>query len=262
MKSRQGSCTAPVVPASWRCSSSRRESSPSLARRACSCTTNRLTAAASGARARAGARASDGAARRDLLPGRLGQRPRDLALRCTCGSRRDRLHRLPTRIDTPPGIRRRDALRPLPGSEKETGVDVAALWRASDLVDEHIGDEPVTPLAPRIAVRAAEHKLPAGLVAALDMHLRAHASGDRLRPRRRRTPAYPRGGGLAAARRPDRADARLAGAPARSLLRALDDRHRRVARADCRALRRRHRGRSTRLSCVPSRSPRIRSRPR
>jgi oxaloacetate decarboxylase alpha subunit len=47
-------------------------------------------------------------------------------------------------------------------------------------VDEHIGDEPVTPLAPRIAVRAAEHRLPPGLVAALDTHLRAHAAGDRL----------------------------------------------------------------------------------
>ena len=55
-----------------------------------------------------------------------------------------------------------------------------ALWEACDLVDEHIGDEPVTPLAPRIAVRAAEHDLPAGLVAALDLHLRAQAAGDRL----------------------------------------------------------------------------------
>ena len=55
-----------------------------------------------------------------------------------------------------------------------------ALWRASDLVDEHIGDEPVAPLAPRIAVRAAEHEIPAGLVAALDAHLRTHAAGDRL----------------------------------------------------------------------------------
>src|SRR6266704_1015384 len=54
-----------------------------------------------------------------------------------------------------------------------TGVDVEALWRASDLVDEHIGDAPVAPLAPRIAVRAAEHRLPSGLVAALDTHLRA-----------------------------------------------------------------------------------------
>jgi oxaloacetate decarboxylase (Na+ extruding) subunit alpha len=68
----------------------------------------------------------------------------------------------------------------LKGLGLDTGVDVEALWRASDLVDEHIGDEPVTPLAPRIAVRAAEHRLPSGLVAALDTHLRAHAAGDRL----------------------------------------------------------------------------------
>src|SRR5919201_1596355 len=62
----------------------------------------------------------------------------------------------------------------------ETGLDVDAVWRASELVDEHMGDEPVTPVAPRVAVRAAEHRLPPGLVAALDLHLRAHASGDRL----------------------------------------------------------------------------------
>src|SRR5207244_3283327 len=43
-----------------------------------------------------------------------------------------------------------------------------------------IGDEPVTPIAPRIATRAAQHSLPAGLVAALDLHLRAHAAADRL----------------------------------------------------------------------------------
>jgi oxaloacetate decarboxylase (Na+ extruding) subunit alpha len=68
----------------------------------------------------------------------------------------------------------------LAGLGVDTGVDVAALWRASELVDQHIGDEPVTPLAPRIAVRAAQHRLPAGLVAALDTHLRASAAGDRL----------------------------------------------------------------------------------
>ncbi len=61
-----------------------------------------------------------------------------------------------------------------------TGVTADALWRASDLVDEHISDQPVAPLAPRIATRAAQHSLPAGLVAALDVHLRAHGSGDRL----------------------------------------------------------------------------------
>ena len=68
----------------------------------------------------------------------------------------------------------------LAGLGLDPGVDVEALWRASDLVDEHIGDEPVTPLAPRIAVRAAEHQLPTGLVAALDAQLRALASGDRI----------------------------------------------------------------------------------
>jgi len=47
-------------------------------------------------------------------------------------------------------------------------------------VDEHIGDEPVSPLAPRIAVRAAEHKVPVGIIAALDAQLRAQAAGDRL----------------------------------------------------------------------------------
>jgi oxaloacetate decarboxylase alpha subunit len=68
----------------------------------------------------------------------------------------------------------------LHGLGRETGVDVARLWEASDVVDEHLGDEPLAPLAPRIAVRAAEYDLPAGLVAALDVHLRAHAAGDRL----------------------------------------------------------------------------------
>jgi oxaloacetate decarboxylase (Na+ extruding) subunit alpha len=68
----------------------------------------------------------------------------------------------------------------LHGLGRDTGIDVARLWQASDVVDEHIGDEPLAPLAPRIAVRAAEYDLPAGLVAALDVHLKAHAAGDRL----------------------------------------------------------------------------------
>ena len=59
-------------------------------------------------------------------------------------------------------------------------VDVDALWTASELVDGYVGDEPVTPLAPRVAVRAAEHALPAGVVAALDVHLRAHSASDRI----------------------------------------------------------------------------------
>jgi oxaloacetate decarboxylase alpha subunit len=68
----------------------------------------------------------------------------------------------------------------LEGLGIETGVDIEALWRAAAIVDEYIGDEPVTPLPPRVAVRAAEHRLPAGLVAALDARLRAQGAGDRL----------------------------------------------------------------------------------
>jgi oxaloacetate decarboxylase alpha subunit len=62
----------------------------------------------------------------------------------------------------------------------ECDVDVSALWEASDVVDEYIGDEPVTPLAPRIAVRAAQHDLPASLVAQLEASLRAQGGADRL----------------------------------------------------------------------------------
>jgi oxaloacetate decarboxylase (Na+ extruding) subunit alpha len=68
----------------------------------------------------------------------------------------------------------------LSGLMLDPGIDVSVLWKAAELVDEHIGDEPVTPLAPRVAIRAAAHNLPAGLVAALDAHLRAQAAGDRL----------------------------------------------------------------------------------
>jgi oxaloacetate decarboxylase alpha subunit len=68
----------------------------------------------------------------------------------------------------------------LAGLGLDTGVNVQTLWQASDLVDEYIGDEPVSPLAPRIAVRAAEYDLPAGLVAALEVHLRGQAAADRL----------------------------------------------------------------------------------
>jgi oxaloacetate decarboxylase (Na+ extruding) subunit alpha len=68
----------------------------------------------------------------------------------------------------------------LTGLGLECDVDVAKLWEASDVVEEFLGDEPVTPLAPRIAVRAAQHDLPASLVAALESNLRAQAAADRL----------------------------------------------------------------------------------
>jgi oxaloacetate decarboxylase alpha subunit len=68
----------------------------------------------------------------------------------------------------------------LDGLGHTTNLDAAKLWDAADVIDEFIGDEPVAPVAPRIAVRAAEYDLPAGLVAALEVHLRAHAAADRL----------------------------------------------------------------------------------
>jgi oxaloacetate decarboxylase alpha subunit len=72
------------------------------------------------------------------------------------------------------------AAQALTGLGLSPEVDMDTLWAAADLVDEHIGDEPVAPVPPRIAVRAAQQKLPVGLVNALDAQLRARASDDRL----------------------------------------------------------------------------------
>ncbi len=72
------------------------------------------------------------------------------------------------------------AARSRAGIGEDAGVDLDALWAACELVDDAIGEEPVAPLSPRVAVRAAEHSLPAGLVAELDAHLRSQAFGDRL----------------------------------------------------------------------------------
>src|SRR5918994_2424985 len=68
----------------------------------------------------------------------------------------------------------------LAGLDLDSGVDVVTLWEAAELIDEHIGDEPVTPLPTRVSVRAAQYKLPAGLVAAMDARLRSHGAADRL----------------------------------------------------------------------------------
>jgi oxaloacetate decarboxylase alpha subunit len=68
----------------------------------------------------------------------------------------------------------------LSGVGLDPGVDVDALWEATDLVDEHIGDEVVSPLVPRIAVLAARHDVPASVVAGIDQSLRAEGAGDRL----------------------------------------------------------------------------------
>jgi oxaloacetate decarboxylase alpha subunit len=68
----------------------------------------------------------------------------------------------------------------LSGTGLNPGVDVDALWEATDLVDEHIGDELVTPLVPRIAVLAARHDLPASVVGGIDHALQSESARDRL----------------------------------------------------------------------------------
>ena len=68
----------------------------------------------------------------------------------------------------------------LSGAGLDPGVDVDALWEATDLLDEHIGDELVTPLVARIAVLAARHDVPASVVAGIDQSLQAEGAGDRL----------------------------------------------------------------------------------
>ena len=68
----------------------------------------------------------------------------------------------------------------LAGAKMDSGINVETLWQAADIVDEFVGDDPVTPLAPHIAVRAAQHELPASLVAAIDTRLRAYSATDRL----------------------------------------------------------------------------------
>ena len=153
----------------------------------------------------------------------------------------------------------------LQGLGHATGIDVDKLWEAADVIDEWIGDEPVAPVAPRIAVRAAEYDLPAGLGRrARRPPARARggrppargARGGRTRPRR---------GGLAAAGGADRADPRLAGASARPRGTPVRLGHRRVPRARPGRLRRharagrpdrRARGRAARAACAPRRRTR------
>jgi oxaloacetate decarboxylase alpha subunit len=72
------------------------------------------------------------------------------------------------------------AAQALAGIGLRTGVDLDVLWQAAELVDDYIGDTPVPPLAPRLAVRSAQRKIPVGLVAALDEQLRRTGAGDRL----------------------------------------------------------------------------------
>jgi oxaloacetate decarboxylase alpha subunit len=68
----------------------------------------------------------------------------------------------------------------LAGLGHGTGVDVEKVWEAAELVDDHIGDMPISPLLPRVSVRAARRKLPPGLVSIIDGQLASHSHADRL----------------------------------------------------------------------------------
>lgn len=68
----------------------------------------------------------------------------------------------------------------LAGLGLDAGIDPERLWQAAELVGGHLGDVPVTPLAPSIATQAARRRLPPGLIAALDQHLRTFGATDRL----------------------------------------------------------------------------------
>ena len=153
----------------------------------------------------------------------------------------------------------------LQGLGHDPGLAIDKLWEAADVIDEFIGDEPVAHVAPRIAVRAAEYDLPAGLVAALDVHLRAHAAADRLLDVLEEVGRVRAEAGMASARGTDRPDSRLAGASPRTGGEALRLRHRRVPRARAGRLRRdsgadrshrRARGRAPRSACAAQRGSR------
>jgi oxaloacetate decarboxylase alpha subunit len=68
----------------------------------------------------------------------------------------------------------------LTGLGHDPGVDLDRLWEAAGLVDAHIGDMPISPLLPRVSVRAAQRKLPPGLVSIIDSQLRSAGHADRL----------------------------------------------------------------------------------
>jgi oxaloacetate decarboxylase (Na+ extruding) subunit alpha len=68
----------------------------------------------------------------------------------------------------------------LSGIGLDPGVETSALWEAAHLVDEFIGDAPVSPPALRLAVRSSQRKVPVGIIAAVDHQLVARQAGDRL----------------------------------------------------------------------------------
>ena len=214
------------------------------------------------ARARRPGQGGLGAAGRLLLPGSGRQRPCGLARGGTRRSRPDRLRDLSARALAPPRLQ---ASRSHPRSR---GWDST---RAS--TSPGCGRRQIS-LTSTSATRSSRRMrrgsrcarpsttCPTGLVAALDTHLRAHASGDRLLETLEELQDDPPRDRLASARRADRPDPRLAGPDPRSLGQALRHGRRRVPRLWSRAATAGHRDRSIRPSSAPSRCSRTASRSR
>ena len=156
------------------------------------------------------------------------------------------------------------AAEALDGLGHDTGIDQAALWKAADLIEDHLGDAPATPLAAadRRARRAAQASgrgrhggRRRAARAQLGRPARRGAGRDRARSGR---------GGLAAARGADGQHRRHAGARQRARREPLRHDRRRAARAGQRPLRQDARpdrpgARSARSACAASPTPRSRS---
>ena len=114
------------------------------------------------------------------------------------GSRRGRSHRLrglPDRPGDAPSLRRGPRQRARRSGHGSRSRPRHAL-QAAEFVDEFIGATP-SRRSLHIAIRAAQHELPAGHVAAIDTRLRAHGASDRLHGVLKEWPSS-RSGGLAA----------------------------------------------------------------
>ena len=141
---------------------------------------HRLARAAPRARARRGDQGRERAPGRPLLPGRDGNRPCRGARGGAGGRRPDRLRGLPDRAHAAPRVRR-DARR-----SRSRGLGSTAASTSTRSGGPPISSTSTSAtsrsrrFSPRVATRAAQRNLPPGLVAALDVHLRAHGAGDRL----------------------------------------------------------------------------------
>ena len=216
--------------------------------------------------------ASSRACRSASTPGRRPQRRSRSRSRRARRRRPDRLRRLSGRARDAPRSRPSRSPRRSPGSATTRASTSTSLWRAADLVDEHIGDMPITPLAParsRCARRAASFRSASSRRSTTQ--LRAQRPGRparrgarrgraraRRRSARRRSPrrsarSSPRRRCQRARREPLRHDRRRAARPRRSAAsaaRPARSTRRSSAPSSCSAAASRRRSRSTSTRCA------------